>query len=380
MTNHDDQRRHALQRSYSLASSLELSDDELEALVSGGQAAGPAGQLISPVPPGSPVESVLAELRMLRNLPAPPPGVELGAFFASSAPPFQPATGYEVQGDAATVALAADASHAGPLLVGLDHGGPGQQQGAGQPPVAVARSEVYRSSPLEALAHLLRPSGTKILMGATVAIVAVATSHAFGLVDLPFVAGSAVGDEAVAAGEPNNPAAAPADDPSIAGPAAEPSRFGAADAATTTTAAPTTAAPATVTVPEEPAAATTTTTTIESSTDETSETAETAPTVPATVGESTTSPDEASSTQPSTTATLLPNDFLLPGQSYQVPADLPAGTYGGTVRARDGCSVTVTRAGGAVESVSAEAAEQVQVELADGDGAEVGEGCPRLKP
>jgi hypothetical protein len=254
-----------------------------------------------------------------------------------------------------------------------DGGYPGAGYASGayddRPPAVLARARVYRSSPIEALANLLRPTGTKLLMGATVLVLVVAASHAFDLVELPFLGDSPDGDQVVAAGDlTTTTAPAEVGGTATTGASTDPTRFGAGDADSVTT----------VTVEPATSEATTTTGAV---VEETTTTAEPTTTTgaPASTDSTATSLDP-SSTSSTPLVTLVPNDFLEPGQSYGVPAEAPAGTYRAEVKSEGGCSITIERVGRPAEIVNADTGEEISIDLAEGESVEIGEGCPRLDP
>jgi hypothetical protein len=254
-----------------------------------------------------------------------------------------------------------------------DGGYPGAGYASGayddRPPAVLARARVYRSSPIEALANLLRPTGTKLLMGATVLVLVVAASQAFDLVELPFLGDSPDGDQVVAAGDlTTTTAPAEVGGTATTGANTDPTRFGAGDADSVTT----------VTVEPATSEATTTTGAV---VEETTTTAEPTTTTgaPASTDSTATSLDP-SSTSSTPLVTLVPNDFLEPGQSYGVPAEAPAGTYRAEVKSEGGCSITIERVGRPAEIVNADTGEEISIDLAEGESVEIGEGCPRLDP
>lgn len=259
------------------------------------------------------------------------------------------------------------------------------------PPRSHAGS-VYRASPVELLAQVLRPTGPKLLMGVAMLALLITAGPALGLFDLPFSESSGVENQATGGADlVGTPAATGS--PTSLDEAASPS-FGAAGdnevaspetsqalATPDPTVAPTVAqqTSAETSAPETSASTETTDTTASETT--TSSTPEITTTLDGTattdVSDPTTTPtSEVTSTTEPPPTTVVGAVILAPGQAYLIPDDRPAGRYQGTVPGGGVCLIRVFLGSGGETPYLANGGESIVFRLADGDTVNVSVGCP----
>lgn len=252
---------------------------------------------------------------------------------------------------------------------------------------------VYRTSPIELVAQLLRPTGPKLLMGVAMLALLIAAGPALGLFDLPFYEGSGVENQATGGADlVGTPAAtstsAPLDEAASPPFGAAGDTSGAEVAAPEITQAPATSAPTIApTVAPAPTSAeatvsteTTDTTVSETTTSSTVEVTTTLDSTASTdISDPTTDPSSVTTSVVTSTSEPPPTTIVVslrPGQLYPVPDVRPAGTYAATVPNGDGCLVRVTRSSGGDVVYTADPGELIVFILANGDIVNVSVGCP----
>ena len=391
-----------------------LEDEQLEELLAGvsPDAAGLAG---------NPVAEFFADARLARGVAQPDPSPSLRQLFATGSPFGPPQTHPPEQAydagpsDDPTLPFGVGPAHDVTEVVGLkgsilggpppDAAGPGVVQPDLTEAVPFRRSldeyaeaephyRVYRASPIEAAIAVLRPTGTKLLMAVALVVVSAAGVEALGIYDFPLLStGRGQGDTFdIAAGQGN-----------LEDQAKLPTTVGSGDSTGGTESLP---APAvliedgdspsdpTSTTPQAPAttvAQTTTPTIVEPETTSLTTTTTTAVTgstetvtTDTTVVETTPYSGPSDTTAPTSSSVVTtPTTLVVPiavGTAEYAPGDIPAGTYSAVV-SQDStrCTVRVFRGSGGETSIfNRSPGESISFTLADGDGVQLGTGCPAV--
>ena len=395
-----------------------LDDDELDGLLSG---------QIDPDVSGmdsNPVASFFAEVRTRSFADTPTPDTRLSEVFAAapSAPSPQRTASRSVSPRSVSPRSVSPRSVSPPLVTGATPALITPERGDGGEPTVLnlARSTgpvdrpaptrvrknpgfipapdgIYRTSPVDGLLDLLRPTPTKLLVGASVLLVLFISAQILWFggdsgEELQEIAGVETSAAAGAGSEATGPA------PTTAVPLVE------STVSTETT--PSTETPATPPPTPAPAPTAPTTAPVSPQIGPTSPTVETTPTTAPTVPTSTPSVTESTPaptdttvivdstlpptqpvtpstgtvppTEPTQPVTTIPTATITPGIVSVVPANIPAGVYRATVVSPAGCTVQVVNGDGNQSNYQAAAGTDIVFQLFAGSRVLTAAGCPTV--
>ncbi|MCP4225448.1 MAG: hypothetical protein GY773_19095 [Actinomycetia bacterium] len=261
------------------------------------------------------------------------------------------------------------------------------------------RRRVYRSSPIGTVAAVLRPTGTKLLMGVAMLVVSAVAVEALGLHDFPLlstrgpeteisdIAADGGGGLAEEARLPTTGGPGDSGEATLLVPPTSTGDEAGAELPSSTSPAPatTTRREATTSVSLATTAAETTTTVTDTTTVVTN-TSSTETVDPDTTSVSTTdvSTEPTDSTASTTSSTLGTTTTALAiaitfGQVHAVPGGVPAGDYGAIApQGEGGCTVRIARSSGSDRIFNRGAGAFVSFTLFDKDTVLLSDGCPTV--